>query len=228
MFAAISRSCSPACIPKKTLLGRTPARICASQHPQPWGYSKTPQAGLSLSQEGPTLRVTAAHKDSNPSNLVPLLFCPCERPRWLLQVTPEPPPPGLWTSPKAELPRELQSRDLLPAELRPWQLGDSRGHSGAAGRRGCHLAAEHGAHEAQHGRPQDGEHPGIHDGVDGQEAQGQQVPLVVALFALLPAELVHVGSDLQDQGWGGVGRSSEIILFHPHCHNSALSWRDDP
>lgn len=73
------------------------------------------------------------------------------------------------------------------------------GHAGAIGGRGGDLAAEHSPHEAQHGGSQDGKHPGVHDGVDGQEAQSQQVPLVVRLF---PQEFVHVGADLSKEGGG--------------------------
>lgn len=57
------------------------------------------------------------------------------------------------------------------------------------------MAAQHRAHEPQDRWPQDGEHPWVNDGIDREESQGQEVPLVVVLFL---TELVHIGMDLQN------------------------------
>ena len=62
--------------------------------------------------------------------------------------------------------------------------------------------------EAQHRWAQDDEHPGIDDGVDGNEAQRDQVGLV-ALFILLCGVDVH--TDLRrDEGENGISLSGNL------------------
>lgn len=112
--------------------------------------------------------------------------------------------------------------DLLPTGVQPGcQFCLCGGRSPSVLAHGGHLAAQHGAHEPQDWRPQDGKDPRVDDGINRQKPQGQEVPVVGVVSVLFATELVHVGADLQNtMGRNNVGSGL------PGAGPRAASWGD--